>query len=94
LPASHVLRLSPGHAALISGEVRHAFPSAERVLSVSDQQLRGCGIGFKAKTLRARRTSDVRAGVACGDRRRGLPRSKGATARRGASAPNLAVCEA
>ena len=47
------LSVAFGSPALVGGEVRHAFPGAERVLSVSDQQLRGCGIGFKAKTLRA-----------------------------------------
>jgi uncharacterized protein YjeT (DUF2065 family) len=42
-----------GSVALVGGQVRHAFPTAEQVLCLSDEQLRGCGIGFKAKTLRA-----------------------------------------
>jgi DNA-3-methyladenine glycosylase II len=41
-----------GDPALVGGEVRHAFPTAEQVLSVSDGRLRSCGIGFKARTLR------------------------------------------
>jgi DNA-3-methyladenine glycosylase II len=46
------LSVAFGIPALVGGEVRHAFPTAEEVLSVADAQLRGCGIGFKAKTLR------------------------------------------
>lgn len=47
------LSIAFGSTALVGGEVRHAFPTAEQVLSVSDARLRSCGIGFKARTLRS-----------------------------------------
>lgn len=46
------LSVAFGSRALVGGEARYAFPTAEQVLSVSDEQLRSCGIGFKARTLR------------------------------------------
>lgn len=47
------LSIAFGTPALVDDHVRHAFPTAEQVLSVSDAQLRACGIGFKARTLRS-----------------------------------------
>jgi DNA-3-methyladenine glycosylase II len=41
-----------GAPALVGGQVRHAFPTAETVLVLTEDQLRGCGVGFKARTLR------------------------------------------
>ncbi len=46
------LSVAFGNSALVDDQVRHAFPTAEQVLSISDAQLRACGIGFKARTLR------------------------------------------
>lgn len=46
------LSVAFGSPALVGGHVRHTFPTAEQLLAVSDEQLRGCGIGFKARTLR------------------------------------------
>lgn len=46
------LSRSFGTPALVGGQVRHAFPTAETVVALSEEQLRSCGIGFKARTLR------------------------------------------
>jgi DNA-3-methyladenine glycosylase II len=40
-----------GEPVLVAGNVRHAFPSKEAVVSVGVQELRGASVGFKARTL-------------------------------------------
>lgn len=44
---------SLGSTVLLGGEVRYAFPTAERVISAGEGPLRAIGIGFKARTLLA-----------------------------------------
>jgi N-glycosylase/DNA lyase len=48
---SHSLRRCFGEPLTWEGETLFAFPTAERLAAVSELELRGCSLGYRAKTL-------------------------------------------
>ena len=50
---SEALRRSFGHERHVAGHTVYIFPSAETIAQRSEEDLRGCALGYRAKNLRA-----------------------------------------
>jgi len=50
---SHALRTRFGTRAMLSGNHVYAFPTAARLASATEEELRKCALGYRAKNLRA-----------------------------------------
>lgn len=75
---SHALRRRFGRfAGQLAGIDLHAYPSPERLAAVEESELRACGLGYRAKTLRAtaRLLTDA-GGASALERLRGVERAE------------------